>query len=131
MSTPIESDPVRILLVEDESFLREALAETLQAAGYEVIAAADGESGFAALRSSAPIDVLVSDIRLPYMSGYELAAAGKAERPTLKLILMTGYAPSVPAGLEKMVFRILQKPFRIQELPAVIDAALAHAPASA
>jgi DNA-binding NtrC family response regulator len=115
---------VRILLVEDEAFLREVAAESLNEAGYQVIAAEDGDAGMKMLQSDTPIDVLVSDIRLPGSSGYELAEAGRALRPNMKLILMTGYAPGLPANLEQAVFRVLQKPFRIDSLPGVVAAAL-------
>lgn len=125
MTAVPNSSPVRVLLVEDEAFLREAMAEVLEESGCEVISAADGSDGLAALQSDSPVDVLLSDIRLPHLTGYELAAAGRALRPNLKLILMTGFAPSVPQELEPAVFRLLQKPFRLDELPAVVEAAVA------
>lgn len=122
---PPERKPVHILLVEDEAFVREVAAESLQDAGYEVLAVGDGDAGLRALQSDAPIDVLVSDIRLPGPSGYELAEAGKVLRPSLKLILMTGYAPGLPATLQNAVHRVLQKPFRIDTLADVVAEALA------
>lgn len=124
MSPSTNRNPAHILLVEDETFLREVVAEYLQESGYEVQAVGDGDAGLDMLRSDAPVDVLVSDIRLPGLSGYELASAGKALRPDLKLILMTGYAPSLPAELEQVVFRVLQKPFPIASLSGLVEAAL-------
>ncbi|HET7222798.1 MAG TPA: response regulator [Rhodanobacteraceae bacterium] len=122
--TAADSKPVHVLVVEDEAFLREVVAESLQEAGYEVAHVGDGDAGLAVLQSDAPVDVLVSDIRLPGISGYELATAGKALRPGLKMILMTGYAPSLPPELKPAVFRVLQKPFRIDSLAGVVAAAL-------
>lgn len=127
MTPSVDRNPVRILLVEDETFLREVVAEYLQESGYEVEAVGDGDAGLGVLQSDADIDVLVSDIRLPGLSGYELAAAGRALRPELKLILMTGYAPSLPADLERAVFRVLQKPFPVNSLAGLVDAAMASA----
>lgn len=124
MSTAADSRPVHVLVVEDEAFLREVVAESLQEAGYEVAHVDSGDAGLAVLRSDAPVDVLVSDIRLPGISGYELAAAGKSLRPDLKMILMTGYAPSLPPELKPAVYRVLQKPFRIDSLAGVVAAAL-------
>ena len=122
--TPADSKLVHVLVVEDEAFLREVVAESLQEAGYEVAHVGDGDAGLAVLQSDAPVDVLVSDIRLPGISGYELATAGRALRPGLKMILMTGYAPSLPPDLKPAVFRVLQKPFRIDSLAGVVAAAL-------
>jgi DNA-binding NtrC family response regulator len=118
------SRSAHVLVVEDEAFLREVIAECLQEAGYTVRAVGDGDAGLAVLRSDAPVDVLLSDVRLPGVSGYELAAAAQAQRPDLKMILMTGYAPSLPPGLKPFVYRVLQKPFRIDSLAGVISAAL-------
>lgn len=122
-----EAKLARLLVVEDEAFLREVVAESLEETGYEVVAVGDGSAGLAELESDAAFDVLVSDIRLPGISGYELAAAGKALRPELKVILMTGYAPSLPLELRSAVYRVLQKPFRIDSLAGVVAAALAGA----
>ncbi|HEX5953263.1 MAG TPA: response regulator [Rhodanobacteraceae bacterium] len=126
-----EARAARLLVVEDEAFLREVVAESLEETGYDVVAVGDGGAGLAALESDASFDVLVSDIRLPGISGYELAAAGKALRPELKVILMTGYAPSLPPELEPAVYRVLQKPFRIDCLASVVADAIAGADAAA
>ena len=115
----------RVLLVEDEAVLRELAAENLLDAGFSVMEAGDGTEGLEALRSDIRIDVLLSDIKLPGMNGYELAEAAKALRPQLKVILMTGYAPTpLPPALERVVYRVLQKPFEIEALPAMIADAL-------
>src|SRR6185437_15028139 len=113
------------LLVEDEAVLRELAAENLADAGYSVVEAGDGAAGLEALQSDIRIDVLLSDIKLPGMNGYELAEAGKALRPDLKVILMTGYAPApLPPTLERVVYHVLQKPFALEMLPGMIAAAL-------
>ncbi|HEV2539217.1 MAG TPA: response regulator [Frateuria sp.] len=115
----------RVLLVEDEAFLRELVAEGLTDAGYRVFEASDGSSGLQALESDLEIDLLLSDIKLPDIDGYRVAEAGTALRPGLKVILMTGYAPSpLPPALEPVVYRVLQKPFSLEALPGTIAAAL-------
>ena len=115
----------RVLLVEDEAVLRELAVENLEEAGYSVIEAGDGAGGLEALRSDTSIDVLLSDIRLPGMNGYQLAEAGRALRPDLKIILMTGYAPGpMPTSLRSAVYRVLQKPFELDVLPGMVAAAL-------
>jgi len=114
-----------VLLVEDEAFLRELVMEGLQDAGYSVVEASDGTAGLRALRSDLRIDLLLSDIKLPDIDGYQVAEAAKALRPDLKVILMTGYAPSpLPSTLESVVYRVLQKPFSLETLPETVAAAL-------
>jgi CheY-like chemotaxis protein len=114
-----------VLLVEDEAFLRELVMENLQDAGYAVFEAGDGNAGVDVLRSDVRIDVLLSDIKLPDIDGYEVARIGKKLRPELKVILMTGYAPSpLPPALQAQVYRVLQKPFSLNTLPDTVAAAL-------
>jgi DNA-binding NtrC family response regulator len=126
MSSPDSSTPC-ILLVEDETFLRELVMENLQDAGYSVVEASDGNSGVEALKSDLRIDVLLSDIKLPDIDGYTVARIGKTLRPELKVILMTGYAPSpLPPALQALVYRVLQKPFSLNTLPETVAAALEH-----
>lgn len=131
MTVAAHRESVHILLVEDEAFLREVAAESLQEAGYEVLAAGDGDAGLKALQSDATLDVLLSDIRLPGLDGYQLAEAARTLRPDMKLILMTGYAPDLPATLKQSVFRVLQKPFRMDSLSGVVAAALGRADGAA
>jgi CheY-like chemotaxis protein len=124
MPTTNPSAP-HVLLVEDEAFLRELVMENLQDAGYSVFEAGDGNAGVDVLRSDARIDVLLSDIKLPDIDGYEVARIGKKLRPELKVILMTGYAPSpLPPALQAQVNRVLQKPFSLNTLPDTVAAAL-------
>jgi len=115
-----------VLLVEDEDFLRELVVEILLDARFNVVEASDGKTGLAALRSDRRIDVLLSDIKLPDIDGYQVAEAGTALRPGLKVILMTGYASSpLPEALEPVVYRVLHKPFALDRLPELVAAALA------
>jgi CheY-like chemotaxis protein len=114
-----------ILLVEDEAFLRELVMEGLQDAGFSVLEASDGTSGVQALQSDQRIDVLLSDIKLPDIDGYQVAEAARNLRPGVKVILMTGYAPTpLPPSLQSVVYRVLQKPFSLETLPGMVTAAL-------
>ena len=114
-----------ILQVEDEAFLRELVMEGLQDAGFSVLEASDGTTGVQALQSDQRIDVLLSDIKLPDIDGYQVAEAARTLRPGLKVILMTGYAPSpLPPALQSVVYRVLQKPFSLETLPGMVNAAL-------
>lgn len=114
-----------VLLVEDEAFLRELVMEGLQDAGFSVVEASDGNTGVQALQSDLRIDVLLSDIKLPDIDGYQVAEAARTLRPGMKVILMTGYAPSpLPPALQSVVYRVLQKPFSLETLPGMVTAAL-------
>jgi CheY-like chemotaxis protein len=120
-----DTPQAHVLLIEDEAFLRELLVENLQDAGYAVLEASDGSAALELLQSDRRIDVLLSDIKLPDMDGYQIAQAGHALRPELKVILMTGYAPTpLPAALQTVVHGVLQKPFSLDALPEMVASAL-------
>ena len=88
MSSPDSSTPC-ILLVEDETFLRELVMENLQDAGYSVVESSDGNSGVEALKSDLRIGVLLSDIKLPDIeilalartAGVQILEAQQADNP--------------------------------------------------
>ena len=109
----------RILLVEDEDMLRNLASRILTRAGYTVVEARDGEDALEiARRLEEPIDLLLTDVVMPRMSGTRLVAQLRAERPDLRVLFMSGYAESVisaegglPADSE-----ILNKPFSVQQL---------------
>ncbi|HET9793788.1 MAG TPA: response regulator, partial [Thermoanaerobaculia bacterium] len=67
----IEELPRRILIVEDDSRLRSGLGDLLRQNGYEVVAAATGEQGISHLRSETRTDLIVLDLRMPGMNGWQ------------------------------------------------------------
>jgi CheY-like chemotaxis protein len=85
-----------ILIADDEAMFRDAVALSLQASGFKVFQAADGQEALAILKDNCEIALLVSDIRMPGLDGYALTEAGLELRPDLKVILMTGYAADPP-----------------------------------
>jgi two-component system, chemotaxis family, sensor kinase CheA len=83
----------RILLVDDSAFFRDMLAPLIKAAGYHVVAVASAAQALAAMRSGPPIDIVVTDIEMPDMNGFEFAAAlredpGTAAMPIIGLSAM-------------------------------------------
>jgi PAS domain S-box-containing protein len=116
-----------ILLVEDDDGVRRALSSLLESHGYRVLAA---DSGAAALASwetaAAPIDLVITDLRMAGMSGRELAAALSERRPGLPILMISGRSreldPSLPASYE-----LLHKPFEGQSLLAAVRACLHRA----
>jgi signal transduction histidine kinase/CheY-like chemotaxis protein len=109
--------PLAILLVDDEQLVRAATAEMLRELGHSVVEASSGREALAQL-ADLSVDLVLTDYKMPQMSGAELAAHVGADRPDLPLLLITGYtghaedAPDLPR---------LDKPFRRAELAAAID----------
>jgi CheY-like chemotaxis protein len=109
-----------ILIAEDEAMVRMVEAETLRDAGYDIKEARDGAAALEILKSDARVDLLITDIKMPGMSGYQLVEAGTQLRPGLKVILITGYAQDpLPSGMANAGVRVVYKPFDIDVLPAL------------
>ena len=108
-----------ILIVEDETPIRDLVVEILTGAGYRVLEAPDGPAGIELLRSDHRIDLLVTDVGLPGgLNGRQVADAGRALRPALKVLFITGYAANaaVGAGHLEEGMEVLTKPFNVAEL---------------
>jgi CheY-like chemotaxis protein len=109
-----------VLLVEDNPALRDFATRALRSGGYKVLAAGTGEDALElAARESIRVDVLVSDVVMPGMSGIDLAAALLSYHPTLKVLFVSGH---VGAVLERSALiaeaDLLRKPFGDNELLA-------------
>jgi DNA-binding NtrC family response regulator len=105
----------RVLIVEDDPDFLESLAEMLRRQGYSVRSAGDGAAGLGQVREA---DVLITDVRLPGLSGLELLARGRERNPSLQVIVMTGYG-SIQDAVEAMrrgACNYLVKPFESEEL---------------
>jgi two-component system, cell cycle sensor histidine kinase and response regulator CckA len=91
--TVVWGGPETILLVEDESFVRNVTAEILESAGYRLMIAKSAPEASEACRgSSRPVDLLLADVVMPGMSGLELAAQFESSYPRTRVLLMSGYA---------------------------------------
>jgi DNA-binding NtrC family response regulator len=105
--------------VEDQPIVRELGARMLQAQGYEVLTAGDGDQALRVIRESPErIHLLLSDVVLPGMKGEALATAAKELRPNLKVLFASGYTGDMVA-YHKLVdrkFPLLQKPFSAKAL---------------
>ena len=113
MSTPIES----VLIVEDDAALREALIDTLHAAGIAALAAGDAEEALQKMQTE-DIALVISDVHMPGPNGYELLTSIKQLRPDLPVVLMTAHgtvAQAVSAMREGATDYIV-KPFDAQAL---------------
>jgi two-component system, cell cycle sensor histidine kinase and response regulator CckA len=116
-----------ILLVDDESMLRDLLALALEQYGYNVLMAADGEDAIElADRYRAPIHLVLSDVVMPRLDGTRLCADLRRWYPGIGVLLMSGFADGELLALklegERTFF--IRKPFSINELVAAVRAAL-------
>ena len=107
-----------VLVVEDETAVRDLVVELLQELGYRTVEAVDGPSGLALVQSKMRIDLMVSDIGLPGLNGRQLADAARLQRPDLKVLFMTGYAENaaIANGFLEPGMQMITKPFAMEAL---------------
>lgn len=108
-----------VLLAEDEEIVRRLVVELLLRAGYDVLAAANGELALETARTHpGPIHLLISDVAMPAMTGLELARQIGKLHPQIKILLVSGYSdPAAIDDLKKQAgFAYLRKPFTPQML---------------
>jgi two-component system cell cycle sensor histidine kinase/response regulator CckA len=116
-----------VLLVEDEDAVRLFGSRALRNQGYQVIEARSAENALELLRSAPQVDVLVTDVVMPGMDGASLAKIVREERPSIRVILMSGYSEDVApaelaAGQDGIYF--LPKPFSLKQLAGMVKEAL-------
>ena len=120
------TDQQVVLVVEDEPMLRQVVALTLKTEGFSVIEAGDGREGLEILRSDKPIDLMLTDVRMPGMNGYELTEAALSLRPSMPVILMTGFTnEEMPDKIRNASIPMLQKPFNFAKLAPSVREAIA------
>ncbi|MGC2474889.1 MAG: response regulator [Candidatus Sulfotelmatobacter sp.] len=130
-SEPVPRGSETILLVEDEPAVRQATAEFLRIQGYNVTEAKDGlEALTAAQQCLNHIDLIVTDVVMPNMSGGELAKALESLRPNTKFLFVSGYAGQtiLDHKVVDLETNFLQKPYTLRQLSSKIRGALGHAP---
>jgi two-component system CheB/CheR fusion protein len=124
-----ESRGASVLVVDDDAAVRELLVSQLSAIGFRVHAAEDGKSALAVLDGTEPIDLVCTDIMMPGgITGYGVADAAVARRPGIRVMFVTGYAPSGRAhGQQRHPNApMLCKPFHRAELAAAVLEVLAQ-----
>lgn len=115
----------RILVVEDDAAILRGLADNLRYESYEVLVATDGEEGYRAVREKRP-DLVILDLMLPKLSGYELCRRIRAEGITTPVLMLTarGAEEDRVLGLDLGADDYVTKPFSLPELLARIRAVL-------
>jgi DNA-binding response OmpR family regulator len=115
----------RILVIEDEPAILRGLADNLRFESYEVLTAADGESGYAALKEHKP-DLIILDLMLPKMSGYDVCRKARTEGIVTPILMLTarGEEADRVRGLDLGADDYVSKPFSLPELLARVRALL-------
>jgi len=114
-----------VLVVDDEPAIRSAARRALERHGYVVHEAGDGLEALAALQGGHAVDAMVLDLTMPRLSGVETLRRVRGDRPSLPVVLVSGYAQGHHVDLDASgPVRFLRKPYRASELAAEVGALL-------
>ncbi len=127
---PRPRDGTVVLLIDDDTAVREITAELLREAHFHVVEAGSGGAGLEALDRTEVVDILLVDFAMPGMNGVEVAREAQRRRPGLPTLFVTGYA-DLDAIRSVGEERIVAKPFQPARLFQAIDHVLGVAPAAA
>jgi len=117
------SDIIKILIVDDNPAIADTLADILEVKGFTVHAAATGAEALQILKE-APVDILLTDVKMPGMNGLELYRETRKLYPRLITIFMTAYSADelIQQGMAEGVKTILDKPLDMDFLVALLSA---------
>lgn len=114
----------RVLIVDDEEELVDALVERLNLRGFDARGVTTGQEALDSLERH-PCDVVLLDVKMPGLGGLDVIRRIKAARPSLEVVLLTGHtsASSAEEGLEAGAYDYLMKPVKIDELVRILRSA--------
>ena len=126
---PVDStsgtEPRTILLVDDEPRVREVVRMMLERAGHRVVEAESGEDAITQFNTMESVDLLVSDLQMPGLSGLELFDRLVARLPSLRVLFISGAAsPAHLATIARKGAALLEKPFSAQMLATKVQEVL-------
>jgi two-component system, cell cycle sensor histidine kinase and response regulator CckA len=136
ITTPIDvrdSAATTVLVVEDEALVRRLVCRILDKRGYRVISAKDGEEALDRCRAlQGAVDIVLTDVVMPRMSGPEVARRVAEIFPGARVIFMSGYADHRVTDAETMdrAFALIEKPFSREALVELVERAVASGPGS-
>ena len=121
----------RILVIEDEPEMQRGLRDNLEFEGYDVIVIGDGKKGLETIREK-KFDLLLLDVMLPGMSGFDICKKAREEGITIPIIMLTAKGEEVDKvlGLEFGADDYITKPFSLRELLARVKAVLRRTPSA-
>jgi signal transduction histidine kinase/ActR/RegA family two-component response regulator len=124
---PLAVTSLKLLVIDDEPILAQTLGDLLRFMGHETVLATSGEEGLARLAAE-PVDMVLTDLGMPTMSGWQVAQAVKTRWPQLPVILVTGWGDTL--GNEQLngtgVDLVLAKPYTIELLRDALATAIAR-----
>jgi CheY-like chemotaxis protein len=128
---------IKILIVDDEAPIVESLAEILESAGYQVTTATSGGEAINKAKQVTP-EILLSDVLMPAMNGFELALQIKESFPSCRLLLFSGQASTAQLAQQAIQsfsrkgyrFELLPKPLHPDALLKKLEESLTHVPRS-
>jgi signal transduction histidine kinase len=117
----------KVLVVDDEEWMRDAVGQILRPEGFEVVTAADGQTGLELAKRHLP-DLILVDLKMPYMDGIAYLESVKAFDPEVVAIVITGYATLETAvdAMKAGAYDFLPKPFRPADLRGVVRRGIEH-----
>ena len=120
MTSTSQKEKTKILVAEDEKDIRELVSITMRLAGYEVWTANDGQEALTLAREVLP-DLILMDVRMPRMTGYEACRVLKKEEPTqhIPIVFLSakGQEAEIKQGMELGAVDYILKPFETGDLP--------------
>jgi DNA-binding NtrC family response regulator len=118
----MNADGRSILILDDEEMIRELLNETFEKKGYDVDTAVNGKETLQKLEEK-PFDLLITDLRLPDISGMQILTKVKKKNPDLGVIMITAYGSIKNAvkAMKKGAFDYITKPFDLEEMEVVVE----------
>lgn len=118
------TEELKVLVVDDEELLRNLLVRILEREGYSVSTAAGGKQALATLEKS-EYEVMLSDVKMPEMSGYELLQAARKKYPRMAVVMMTAFGDdyTIREALQLGADGYLSKPFKSHDVTAELQRA--------
>jgi CheY-like chemotaxis protein len=110
---------MKVLVAEDDFFIRDMAVAELEDAGFEVVQATTGGQALRLLQADIAIDALLTDIRMPEANGWEVARAYRERFPDLPVLYVTGYAEQMQPVIGGV---ILSKPYTMTQIIRLLDA---------
>src|SRR5919106_6945450 len=119
------SEPATLLVADDDPGLRESLERTLTREGYRVILASDGRAALEQIQVGG-VDLVLTDLKMPGLSGLELLRAAKEIAPDVDVILLTafGTVEEAVSAMKDGAYDFITKPFRGEQLLKLVSKAL-------
>lgn len=119
-----ELQQVKVLVVDDEEFMHKVMTNILHKAGMEVLTAQSGEEALKVLAENR-CDVVISDVRMAGMSGFDLLKQVKARHSDTAFVVMTGHSDSysIKDALMQGADEYITKPFKTQEVTLIVERA--------